>query len=189
MDYKFVPNLTFGIKVLREITNEFKVFVDGHLMLDIPAEVDVDAYFTPFIDAGLNLLTMHWSSFKSYEQCCAFLALKHSKNIKVGIAVTVEDDLTDLLPLLPQIDTILVMSIKPGFGGQKFQPSALKLIADFRAIIDKTGVDTIIEVDGGIKPHTAKECIDAGVDALVAGSFIFGNEDIAGAIKELQYER
>ncbi len=187
MDYRLVPNLSFGSHILQNITDHFNIFMDVHLMVDVPAKANLKTYFTPFVAAGASQLTVQWSGFKSAAQRHSFIKLKSHYQVKLGFAITVDDDINHILELLPQIDIITVMSIKPGFGGQKFQMSSLALIKKLRAHIDQNNYKTMLAVDGGINPDTGALCLQAGCNVLVVGSFIFSNNSYKKAVKQIRY--
>jgi ribulose-phosphate 3-epimerase len=179
MDGHFVPNISFGPVVLASVAKVSKLFLDVHLMITHP-----DKYADEFIKAGAQLITFHIEALKSAQ---VLKLIKHikSKKVKVGIAIKPKTKVESILPYLKLIDLVLVMSVEPGFGGQKFMPLAVEKIKSLRAYIKKNKLKTLIEVDGGINLETAKLCAEAGVDVLVAGSYLFGAKDLSSKIKAL----
>ena len=179
MDGHFVPNISFGPVVLASIAKVSNLFLDVHLMISHP-----DKYADEFIKAGAQLITFHIEALKSAQ---VLKLIKHikSKKVKVGIAIKPKTKVESILPYLKLIDLVLVMSVEPGFGGQKFMPLAVEKIKSLRAYIKKNKLKTLIEVDGGINLETAKLCADAGVDVLVAGSYLFGAKDLTNKLKAL----
>ena len=179
MDGHFVPNISFGPVVLASIAKVSNLFLDVHLMISHP-----DKYADEFIKAGAQLITFHIEALKSAQ---VLKLIKHikSKKVKVGIAIKPKTKVETILPYLKLIDLVLVMSVEPGFGGQKFMPLAVEKIKSLRAYIKKNKLKTLIEVDGGINLETAKLCADAGVDILVAGSYLFGAKDLTNKLKAL----
>ena len=179
MDGHFVPNISFGPVVLASVAKVSKLFLDVHLMITHP-----DKYADEFIKAGAQLITFHIEALKADQVLKLIKHIKASK-VKVGLAIKPKTSVATILPYLKLIDLVLVMSVEPGFGGQKFMPLAVEKIAALKSYIKKNKLKTLIEVDGGINLETAKLCADAGVDVLVAGSYIFGAKDLSSKIKAL----
>jgi ribulose-phosphate 3-epimerase len=179
MDGHFVPNISFGPVVLASIANVSNLFLDVHLMITHP-----DKYADEFIKAGAQLITFHIEALKA-DQVLKLIKHIKSNKVKVGLAIKPETKVETILPYLKLIDLVLVMSVEPGFGGQKFMPLAVEKIKNLRAYIKKNKLKILIEVDGGINLETAKLCADAGVDVLVAGSFLFGAKDLSNKLKAL----
>jgi ribulose-phosphate 3-epimerase len=179
MDGHFVPNISFGPVVLASVAKVSNLFLDVHLMITHP-----DKYADEFIKAGAQLITFHIEALKA-DQVLKLIKHIKSNKVKVGLAIKPETKVETILPYLKLIDLVLVMSVEPGFGGQKFMPLAVEKIKNLRAYIKKNKLKILIEVDGGINLETAKLCADAGVDVLVAGSFLFGAKDLSNKLKAL----
>ena len=176
MDGCFVPNLTMGPMVVQSIRPCTKKLFDVHLMVEKPSVL-----IPAFADAGADLITVHLECGEKMENLISLIK-KHHK--KVGISIKPKTKVADIIPFLPMIDLVLVMSVEPGFGGQEFMPQALKKIAELRALIGRKKV--LIEVDGGINDVTAPACRLAGVDVLVAGNYVLKNKSKSGAVKKLK---
>lgn len=170
MDGHFVPNLSFGPDICKQIRNKSDLFMDVHIMVSNPH------YFSNvFIEAGADLITFHLEACKSEQDVLDVIQKIRDKGVKVGLSIKPDTDVKSLLPFISKIDLILIMSVHPGYGGQSFIPSALDKISFLRKYIDENKLSCLIEVDGGINAETAKLVLDAGVDVLVAGSYIFKN--------------
>ena len=166
MDAHFVPNLSFGpqfLKRLRELNPG--MFFDVHLMMDNP-----NLYTDVFADAGASLINVHIEPDFPLE---ATLQEIHLRGCKVGITVKPGTSVYELAPLLPHVDLVLVMSVEPGFGGQKFMPEALGRLSAVRKMREEMKLGFRIEVDGGITPENVASCISAGADTIVAGTAFF----------------
>ncbi|MBO7086543.1 MAG: ribulose-phosphate 3-epimerase [Bacilli bacterium] len=179
MDGKFVPNITIGPLVMKNFKKEINnIVMDVHLMIADPVK-----YAPDFVKAGADIITFHYEAVKYAEP--AIDAIREL-GVKVGISIKPLTDINVLDDLLDKVDLILIMSVEPGFGGQAFIPSALdkiKYLADKRK---HNGYNYLIEVDGGINKETAKQCIEAGVDILVAGSYIFSSNNRKALIEEIE---
>ena len=176
MDGCFVPNLTMGPMVVRSIRPYTKKPFDVHLMVKKPSVL-----IPAFAEAGADLITVHLECGEKIENLISLIKKYHKK---VGISIKPKTKVADIIPYLPMIDLVLVMSVEPGFGGQTFIPTALKKMAELRALIGRKKV--LIEVDGGVNDITAPACRLAGADVLVAGNYILKNKSKAGAIKKLK---
>jgi len=176
MDGCFVPNLTMGPMVVQSIRPYTKKPLDVHLMVQKPS-VLIPAYAA----AGADSITVHLECGEKMENLISLIK-KHHK--KVGISIKPKTKVADIIPYLPMIDLVLVMSVEPGFGGQAFIPTALKKMAELRALIGRKKV--LIEVDGGVNDVTAPACRLAGADVLVAGNYVLKNKSKSGAIKKLK---
>lgn len=178
MDGHFVPNLSFGPNILSGIRKESRLYFDVHLMVDNPVD-----FAKPFIDAGADAVTMHYESksdpMRVYEIC-------KSSNTGFGLSLCPETTLVQVKPLLEIVDILLIMSIRPGFGGQKFIETSYERIADTAKLRNELGAHYLISVDGGISAENSKKIIATGADILVAGSSIFNNTDRKGAIASLR---
>lgn len=163
MDGVFVPATTFGPDLVEQLRPLTKMFFDVHLMIVDPIK-HVDAY----VNAGADLITFH---VEAVEDSMEIINYIKSKGIKVGISLKPATNVDTIKHLLPYVDLVLVMSVEPGKGGQSFITGALDKIKEL------SGGDFLIEVDGGVNETTGKQCIDAGADVLVAGSFVFKNKE------------
>ncbi len=178
MDGNFVPNITFGpamCKALRPLT---KLPLDVHLMVDHPAD-----WPEAFCDAGADLVTFHVEAERHIDRV---LQRIHDLGMKGGVVLNPATPLCTCENVLADCDLILLMSVNPGFGGQSFRPYVLDKIKALRRMIDTAGLQTLIEVDGGVNPDTAKLCAEAGADILVAGSAVFKASDRAAMIRQLR---
>ena len=176
MDGHFVPNLTFGPTVVKSIRDCTKLPFDVHLMVENPQDM-----ISWFAKAGADIITIHAESTKHLDK---LLAEIKSYGIKAGVSLNPSTPETVLEYVLDKIDVVLVMSVNPGFGGQSFIPSSVEKIAKIKSMIK--GKDIKIEVDGGINPLTAAECVAAGADILVAGSAILNSGDYKKNIEALR---
>ncbi|PKV49717.1 ribulose-phosphate 3-epimerase [Aquimarina sp. MAR_2010_214] len=178
MDGVFVPNISFGMPVLRDIVKHATKTIDVHLMI-----VDPDRYIKTFADLGSNILTVH------YEACThlhrTLQAIK-AEGMKAGVAINPHTNVSLLEDVINDIDLVCIMSVNPGFGGQSFIENTYKKVKQLREIIVKNNASTLIEIDGGVTNKNAKQLIDAGADVLVAGSFVFKSTDPNQTIKELK---
>lgn len=174
MDGVFVPNISFGFPVLKAIRKATRKPLDVHLMIVSP-----EKYLTRFVEAGADLLTFHYEATDDPRAC---IELIRKAGAKVGVSIKPATPVDVLRGILPLIDLVLVMSVEPGFGGQSFIPASLEKIAQLRALAREAGLETIIEVDGGISSHNAGEIFAAGADVLVAGNAVFGAQDPAAEI-------
>ena len=179
MDGHFVPNISFGMPVLKSLHKVLPdAFYDVHLMIDDPL-----TYAEPFAKAGASLITFH---LECGCDTAATLARIKALGCKTGLSVKPHTSVQALFPYLDQLDLALVMSVEPGFGGQKFMPMALDKIRALREEIDRRGLSCLVEVDGGVDAVTGPACVEAGADVLVAGSAVFGAADPAAAVAGLK---
>ena len=167
MDGHFVNNISFGFPICDAIAN-YPIFKDVHLMISDP-----DKYVDRFIKAKADLITFHIEAIKYKKDVKALIKKIHASNVACGISIKPNTPVEQVIPYLKDIDLVLVMSVEPGFGGQAFMENSLTKIDHLRKIIDENGYDCLIQVDGGINNETAKLTKDAGVDVLVAGSYLF----------------
>ena len=178
MDGVFVPNISFGMPVLKAITKHAKKTVDVHLMI-----VDPDRYIKTFAELGSDILTVH------YEACThshrTLQAIK-SEGMKAGVALNPHTNVNVLEDTIQDIDLVCIMSVNPGFGGQSFIEHTYNKVKQLKAMIDKKDASTKIEIDGGVTSANAQKLKDAGADVLVAGSFVFRSENPSETIKELK---
>lgn len=181
MDGMFVPNLSIGIPVVQSIRKHTHMFLDTHLMVEKPGR-----YISAFAKAGADLLTVHLEADMP-PAIHAALEEMEALGVKKGIALRPITSAEAVLPYLEKgLDLILVMTVEPGFGGQAFMEDQLPKITAIRSYIEKYCPSCHLEVDGGINPETAKRCVNAGADVLVAGSAVYGAKDIPAAIAALR---
>lgn len=182
MDGNFVPNITIGIPVVADLRKVSDAFFDVHLMIDRP-----DRYVKQFCDAGADMLTFHYENYGSDEDRIKVINAVKECGKKAGISIKPATEPEKLFSLLDKVDFVLVMSVEPGFGGQKFKEHTPDTIAKIRKYADKIGkTDLMIGVDGGINAETGTLCKNAGADVLIAGSYVFGSRDCAAAIASLK---
>ena len=169
MDGHFVPNLTFGPDILKGYKKRCpELVMDAHLMVEDPE------FFAPvFIEAGADVITFHYEIFNDEAKCIELARNIRSKGAKAGISIKPTTPAEVLLNILPEVDLVLIMSVEPGFGGQSFMSDMLDKVKMLRHQIDEHGYSCLVEIDGGIKADTGKQAVDAGVDVLVAGSYVF----------------
>ena len=165
MDGIFVPSISFGMPVLQSIRPATKLVCDAHLMITEPIR-----YIEAFAKAGADLITIHLEACEDVE---ATIAKIRECGCRVGISICPETPVASLENLVDQVDMVLIMSVHPGFGGQKFIPESLDKIRQLKVMLEKKGLDTDIQVDGGIYPHNVEEVILAGANIIVAGSAVF----------------
>ncbi len=170
MDGHFVPNLSFGSGLLKALKQKFPdMFYDVHLMLDNP-----HLYIEDFAKAGADLIAIH---VEPDYPIAATMDNIHSLGKKIGVVFNPKTEIGDVIPFLPRVDLVLVMSVQPGFGGQKFNPVALEKISRLASLRDELKLSYRIEVDGGITAENVGECVSRGCDTVVAGTEFFKNGD------------
>ena len=177
MDGHFVPNLTIGPPVVKSIKKATRLPLDVHLMISDP-----DKYIPAFVDAGADMLTVHAEATVHLDRT---LNLIRSLNIGVGVSINPATPISVVEHALALADMLLIMSVNPGFGGQKFIPYTVEKIRQARQLIDERNYRCVIEVDGGIDAGTLPQVVKAGAEVLVAGSAIFHSPDPARKVKEL----
>lgn len=175
MDGHFVPNISFGIPVIKSLRPKSSLFFDTHLMIEEPAR-----YAKPFVDAGADLVTFHIEVTSNPKEVCDVI---RSAGAFAGVSLNPTTPIDSILPILTSVDLVLVMSVWPGFGGQSFISDVLEKLERLRDLLRP---DQRLQIDGGIGPATISAAVNAGADTLVAGSAIFGREDPVGAMRELQ---
>ncbi|GAB3591290.1 Ribulose-phosphate 3-epimerase [Corynebacterium faecale] len=178
MDGHFVPNLSFGYDVTRAVHRVTDKPLDVHLMIENP-EKWVDHY----IDAGAACVIFHVEATDKHVELANYI---RSKGVRAGFSVRPGTPIEDYLDDLEHFDEVIIMSVEPGFGGQSFMPDQLDKVRTLRRVIDERNLDIIIEIDGGISATTITQAADAGVDAFVAGSAVFGAGDPNAAVQELR---
>ena len=165
MDGMFVPSISFGMPVLASIHDATEHFMDAHLMVQEPIR-----YVEAFQKAGADYVTVH---LEACEDVKTTLDKIHACGMKAGLAVNPETDVKELVPYMEDVEMILIMSVQPGFGGQKFIPESLDKIREVRAMLNEKNLETDIQVDGGIYVENVREVLDAGANVIVAGSAVF----------------
>lgn len=180
MDGHFVPNISFGYSILNDVSKVTEMYLDVHLMISDPAK-----YVDNFIDSNASLIVFHYEAVAEDKIDDLIKHIKE-RQVDVGISIKPDTPVDVLKPYLDKLDVVLVMSVEPGFGGQKFNPQATAKIATLANLRAENNYHYLIEVDGGINETTAKLCRDAGVDVLVAGSYVFGSDDYTKAIESLK---
>jgi len=165
MDGKFVPNITFGPPVIKSMRKECNLFFDCHLMIEQP-----ERYITEFADAGADLICIHAESTNHLERAVAAIV---EAGAKPAIALNPATPLESIKYLIPQLYMVLIMSVNPGFGGQKYIPFCTDKVRDLKAMITEQGADTLIQLDGGVTIDNCRELVEAGADVLVSGSAFF----------------
>ncbi len=178
MDGVFVPNISFGMPVLKAINKHANKTIDVHLMI-----VDPDRYIKTFADLGSNVLTVH------YEACThlhrTLQAIK-AEGMKAGVALNPHTNINVLEDTIQDIDLVCIMSVNPGFGGQSFIENTYNKVKELKELITRKGASTLIEIDGGVTNKNAKNLVDAGADILVAGSYVFKSSNQLETIKDLR---
>lgn len=177
MDGVFVPNLSFGPPIIQRLRPVTPLFFDVHLMMEYP-----DRLLDAFADAGADSLNLHVECRSPLEP-----SLRHirQRGLKSGLTLKPGTPVEAVFPYLPLVDMVLIMTVEPGFGGQKFMPSALDKLRWLKAEREKRGLHYLLEVDGGVDDTTAPLCVEAGADVLVAGSAVFGKDDRTAAVRRL----
>ncbi|MFN8257692.1 MAG: ribulose-phosphate 3-epimerase [Bacteroidales bacterium] len=178
MDGNFVPNLTIGFPVISQLKKHATKPLDVHLMILQP-----ERYISKFRQAGADILTVH------YEACTHLHRTVHmikEEGMKAGVAINPHTPVALLEDIVHDLDLILIMTVNPGFGGQKFIEHSYKKVSAAKEMIQKMNLTTLIEVDGGVDEFTTQNLINAGVDVLVAGSFVFNSADPSGRINLLK---
>jgi len=178
MDGNFVPNISFGIPSVKAVAKHAKKPLDVHLMIENP-----DKYISAFKDAGADYLTVH------YEACTHLhrtIQAIRAAGMKPGVALNPHTPVSVLEEVIQDLDLVLIMSVNPGFGGQKFIEMAVDKTRKLKALITEKSANTLIEIDGGVNTDTGARLVEAGADALVAGSFVFKSESPAATISDLK---
>ena len=179
MDGVFVNNITFGLKMLEDIRPYTKLPIDAHLMI-----VNPEKYVERFAKAGADYITVHYEACK--DNLREVLELIRSTGVKCGAVINPDTPVECIRDVIPLCDMVLVMSVFPGFGGPKFIPASLEKLREIRKIIDESGKEILLEIDGGITAENVAEVKAAGADVIVAGSAVFKAEDRAAMIAKLK---
>ncbi len=172
MDGNFVPNISFALPVIKSIRNKTEKVFDVHLMIENPSR-----YIDDFVEAGADIITIHYEAEKHIDRAIEYIK---SKGVKAGISLNPGTPTVVLKDIIEKLDLVLIMSVNPGFGGQKFISYSLDKIKEVKEMSLKRNKDLLIEVDGGVDKNNSKSIIEAGANVLVAGSAIFGD----GKLKE-----
>lgn len=180
MDGNFVPNITIGMPTVAALRKYTDLVLDVHLMIDRPLR-----YVEAFCKAGADYVTVHVEADTTENNLLALDKI-HALGAKAAVSVKPNTPASAVLPFLDKVDMILVMTVEPGFGGQKFMADQMPKVAAIRKLINERNPACELEVDGGVAPDTCQTCIDAGANVLVAGSAVYKAEDIPARIKELR---
>ena len=179
MDGDFVPSISFGMPVIKSIRKESKMFFDVHLMVTEP-----ERYIQDFVNCGADSITVHVEACEDLERTIERIK---DAGVKVGVSIKPATPVNDISHMLEDVDMVLVMTVQPGFGGQKYMDECTEKIQELRELIDKEGLDVDIEVDGGINEDTLETVMKAGANIFVAGSWVFGG-DIVTNVRHIQKE-
>lgn len=179
MDGVFVPNISFGFPILSAVRKHTKKPLDVHLMI-----VDPDRYVADFAKAGADILTVHYEACSHLHRSIQYIK---EHGMKAGVAINPHTSVDLLEHVINDVDLVLVMSVNPGFGGQKFIDRAELKVEQVKHLIRHFGSKALVEVDGGVTNKNAKNLVEAGADVLVAGSYVFGASNPNEAIKSLKY--
>jgi len=178
MDGVFVPNISFGFPVLKSIKEHAKKTIDVHLMI-----VNPDQYVEEFAKYGADILTVHYEACPHLHRT---IQLIHSFGMKAGVALNPHTNVSVLENVIQDLDMVLIMSVNPGFGGQKFIDNAINKVSETKELIASKNSKAIIEVDGGVNLETGAKLIEAGAQVLVAGSFVFNSDNPSATIDKLK---
>ncbi len=178
MDGVFVPNISFGMPVIEAIAKHAKKTLDVHLMI-----VDPDRYIKTFAELGANVLTVHYEACPHLHR--TIQAIK-AEGMKAGVVLNPHTNIELLEDVINDLDMVLLMSVNPGFGGQSFIENTYNKIRKLKALIDRKGASTLIEIDGGVTNKNATQLVEAGADVLVAGSYVFKAANPIGTIENLK---
>ena len=178
MDGVFVPNISFGFPVIEAIKRHAKKPLDVHLMIENP-----DQYISDFKKAGADILTVHFESCTHLHR--TIQAIKEA-GMKAGVALNPHSPVSLLEDIIDDLDLVLIMSVNPGYGGQKFIPNAIKKVRETKILIESKSSKALIEVDGGVNIETGAELLKAGANVLVAGSFVFNSKNPETTIQDLK---
>ena len=178
MDGVFVPNISYGMPVVKTMADNCEKVMDVHLMIVKP-----ERYIQTFKDCGADILTVHYEACMHLHRTIQEI---HNAGMKAGVALNPHTPVSVLEDIVQDLDEVLLMSVNPGFGGQKFIENTIKKTAQTRELVDRTGSKAIIEIDGGVNLETGSRLVAAGAHALVAGSFVFKSEDPKATIAALK---
>lgn len=178
MDGRFVPNISFGLPVISAVHRKATKTLDVHLMI-----LEPEKYIEAFAKAGANYLSVHIEACPHLHRSVQMI---HAEGMKAGVAINPHTPISALEDIIADIDLVCMMSVNPGFGGQKFIPHTLKKIAQLKALIQQTGSEALIEIDGGVTLENAGDIVKAGADVLVAGNTVFSAADPSATISQLK---
>lgn len=178
MDGRFVPNISFGMPIIKAIRNRTNKVFDVHLMIEEPSK-----YIDDFIAAGADIITIHYEAEKHIDRAIQYIK---SKGVKAAVAINPGTPTFVLKDIIAQLDMVLIMSVNPGFGGQKFISYSIEKIKEVKKMSEGINDDLLIQVDGGIDPSNVQEVISAGANVIVAGSAVFKNGEIENNISLLR---
>jgi ribulose-phosphate 3-epimerase len=178
MDGVFVPNISYGMPLVKTMAENCEKVMDVHLMI-----VQPERYIQTFKDCGADILTVHAEACTHLHRTIQEI---HNAGMKAGVALNPHTPVSVLEDIIQDLDEVLLMSVNPGFGGQKFIENTIKKTAQARELIDRTGSKALIEIDGGVNLETGARLVAAGADALVAGSFVFKSDDPIATIASLK---
>jgi len=178
MDGVFVPNISFGMPVIKSIAAHAKKPLDVHLMI-----VEPERYINTFADLGSDVLTVHYEASTHLNKTLDSI---RGKGMKAGVALNPHTPVDLLEPIINDIDVVCIMSVNPGFGGQHFIETTYQKVSKLKGIIEENNATTLIEIDGGVTDQNAKRLVESGADVLVAGSFVFSSENPQETIKDLK---
>lgn len=176
MDGDFVPSISFGMPVIKSIRKESKMFFDVHLMVTEP-----ERYIRDFVECGADSITVHAEACEDLERT---IELIRAAGVKIGVSIKPATPVNDISHLLDEVDMVLIMTVQPGFGGQKYLEECTEKIKELRELIDEEGLDTQIQVDGGINAETLSTVMEAGANLIVAGSYAF-RENLAESVQDI----
>ena len=182
MDGHFVPNITFGAPIIKAIRNRTDKVFDVHLMIENPIN-----YIKDFVDAGADIIAVHAETIRYTRE--ATLDEMDKYDVKKAIAINPDYDVNELLPVLDRLDMVLVMTVYPGFGGQTMMKSSLDKVTVLKNEIAKRGLKTIVQIDGGVNADTIADAAKVGVDCVVAGSYVFKEDEYTDVIESLKLEK
>jgi len=178
MDGHFVPNITIGPPIVAALRKVTKLPFDVHLMIEKP-----ERYIQAFVDAGSDVITVHAEAASHLHRTIGFIS---EAGVKAGVTINPATPLMVVEPILPDCDLLLIMSVNPGFGGQKFIKNALAKIGEARALIDRAAPGVLLEVDGGVTQENIRSITDAGADVIVAGAAVFAGGDYYKTIQAMK---
>lgn len=179
MDGVFVPNISFGMPVIKAISNHAKKIMDVHLMI-----VDPDRFIKDFKKAGADILTVHYEACKHLHRTVQAIKLE---GMQAGVSLNPHTPVAVLEDIIKDLDLVLIMSVNPGFGGQSFIENTYKKISQLKELIERTGSKAVIEIDGGVNDKNAGKLVSTGAHVLVAGSFVFKSDNPSKTIHELKH--
>ena len=178
MDGVFVPNISFGIPVIEHVNRIAKKPLDVHLMI-----VNPDKFIEPFVKAGASIITVHYETCPNLHRTIQYMK---SMGVKASVCLNPHTPVALLEDIITDLDMVLLMSVNPGYGGQVFIENTYEKVKQLRSLINDKNPECLIEVDGGVNANNARALVDAGADALVAGSFVFKSENPTKTIAELK---